>query len=842
VLSQYKKHCEKHQFLILFVIFFAIIMAGIVASTYWVSQEPTAYWKFNQEGIQNITEESGLLNLTINSSLGSYVTGKLNNALNMSAGHDSTNGYIAINSTRVENDFTFGTGDFTVVFWFNSITGLNSVFLDYFNGATGWQVRKDTDNDGITFLTDNSAYGTTVSVADDLWHRVVFVREGTGVDEFRTYVDNNNTVNDTMNFDISKVDGHFKLSNPTAGQPTIYIDDLQIYKGYAWTVDDVNVDYGGGNGREGDDSSPSIILIDPANNDFHMALDILFNATATPISNYSLVNSTLMVWHSNGTLFNQKIDWFNGTELNYSFITLYDIPADKYEWNKFVCSSNETNSACGFQQSNFTVTRGFDINEEIFNATATTTSSQSYSLNINYSDTEFPLVTGSLIYNEIPYTATITGTGNDTIFSVVSDAPIINSQETLNFYWSLSFASATTTILNTTAQSQIINEINGSAITNPYKVSFLNFTIYDEDTLLPLNVTFLGTFNFGINSLSNNFTFSETAQNSSNYEFALNPPDESYNIVGTIENEATHYLTELYTLEEQVVTNSSTAKSIYLLNSSRSTSFVVHVRDTSYSDISDANVFVQRFYPGTNEWLTVESLITNIEGKAIGHFVTEEVNYRFQVYTNGELKLISTPTKIFCEESPCTITLTIASDPGDGFSPFSNLSQFTSTLDFSKTTEIFTYTYTDTSNEAQGGRLRVLRTNYGIASPVTICDTVSADSSAVITCDISLEINGTYIATAYNNRTSDENKVVHRIVHQKTRDIITEISGDGLLWSAFLLITVVMLGLFSPALAIIFGIVGVLVVWKLELASIPILSLVAIVIIGVIILGEIKSR
>ena len=262
------------------------------------------------------------------------------------------------------------------------------------------------------------------------------------------------------------------------------------------------------------------------------------------------------------------------------------------------------------------------------------------------------------------------------------------------------------------------------------------------------------------------------------------------------------------------------------------------MRDSSYSSIEGAVVHVQKYSTGTNAWNTTEIITTNYEGKAIGHFVVEDADYRFLVYVNDVLRLTTGTTKIFCEVSPCTITLTLTEE--EGFVTFENLTDFDYSFAYSTTTETFTYSYDDTDALADGGRLIVIRASYGNTTEQTICDTSSTNIAGVLTCDISGQSNGTYYAFAYNERTT-ATTLIGTLIIEKSRDIINNIGVDGIIWTVFLIIGIVMVGLYKPAIAVVFTVASIIFVSVLGFASIPFVSVAAIIIIGVILLWGMKQ-
>ena len=84
--------------------------------------------------------------------------------------------------------------------------------------------------------------------------------------------------------------------------------------------------------------------------------------------------------------------------------------------------------------------------------------------------------------------------------------------------------------------------------------------------------------------------------------------------------------------------------------------------------------------------------------------------------------------------------------------------------------------------------------------------------------------------------------MVERKAILKIRDIVNVIGLDGVLWSMFLLIGILMLGVYRPSLGIFFGIVGVILMSLLGLMVISITAIVAIIGIGVILLIEVRKQ
>jgi len=482
--------------------------------------------------------------------------------------------------------------------------------------------------------------------------------------------------------------------------------------------------------------------------------------------------------------------------------------------------------------SSVTTEYGYKLlrNAETYTVNTTENTIENFTMNVSYDTSSYNILTANLFYNGTNYPTTGTTYDGSIKFTKILTIPPQNVSQNVSFNWIFGLTNASGTIFfNSTTNQQYVNPINASVLGNPYTTNFINFSIYDEATLEQLNSTFSITIDYGISSFIRTISYSNSTYLIDSHSFGFSPIFGTFLVKGTAEYTSPGYITRLYTLPSQSITNVTTNISLYLLNSSDSTSFVVKVRDSSYASVVDAVVYIQRYYPGTDTWTTTEILTTNSEGKGIGHFVTEDVNYRFLVYTSGNLVLTSSSTKIFCEASPCTVTLTI---PGDTvYVQYKNLSELEYSLSYSKTTETFTYSYIDSNISAEGGRLKVIKSSFGNYTIENICDTSSSSTTAVLTCDISSFSNGTYYAYGYNNRSSTQ-YLVNTIAIQKTRNIVSGIGLDGILWTFFLLLGIVMVGLYKPPVAIVFTIAGVVFVKVLGLASIPITAVIAVIVIG----------
>ena len=464
-------------------------------------------------------------------------------------------------------------------------------------------------------------------------------------------------------------------------------------------------------------------------------------------------------------------------------------------------------------------------------------------INVTYDPSDWDVISGILNYNKTNSPGTKTGTGDSVIFTSSVTAPNVNSAQNITFYWKMGLTNSSgTKYINSTSYYQTVNIINMSLCGYPYVIPFLNFTIYDELNFTEINGTISLTFDYRQedSSVSNSFSYSDNSEENSRFNFCISPTHETYTIDATIEYDATGYAQRYYNFEGIEFTNTTTEIGLYLLNDSSSTSFRVIVQDENYQPLAGVEVYMQRYKPSTGTWETVEISTTNDDGETINHIYTEDNIYRFKIYDDGNLLHTTTGSIISCPSTPCTVTITLSSDITPVLPDFEDLDSLTSSLTYNEDTYIITYTYADTSGNFTRGRLYVIRKAFGEPGITYTCNTTNAIATAVLTCDLTGEKNGTYIATGFIQRINE--RMVEREVFIRIMDIVSVIGLDGVLWSMFLLIGILMMGVYRPSLGIIFGVVGVVLLSLLQLIQITLTAIVAIVGIGIILLIEVRKQ
>ena len=135
------------------------------------------------------------------------------------------------------NAFAYGTGPFTIEFWVNPSQSGGYLYAQTVSGTNYLVIM--TDPSGTSFWATPGGGGSPITgggVPNNQWTHCAFVREGTGANQFKIYVNGINTATSTVSMNFSDV-----TLTPTLGAYTHsfgnlyqgYISNFRIVKGTA---------------------------------------------------------------------------------------------------------------------------------------------------------------------------------------------------------------------------------------------------------------------------------------------------------------------------------------------------------------------------------------------------------------------------------------------------------------------------------------------------------------------------------------------------------------------------------------------------------------------------------
>lgn len=463
----------------------------------------------------------------------------------------------------------------------------------------------------------------------------------------------------------------------------------------------------------------------------------------------------------------------------------------------------------------------FKVNNITYNSVDYAGALSPFVLNLTYSS----VFTGLNIffsYNWTNYSVTQTGTGNNVLLSRNQLLPRYSTQQNISFYYAIGLVNSTSTYyFSSVINNQTVNPISlDNCTTNT--IHFANFTLKDELTRAQLggNTTieiYLKLYDASDSSSYITFNRSYNATNPASICISDGVISKgTYSLDSKVRYVSDSRVPEFNNLQNYTITNLTTPFTVDLLDllTTSSQEFLITVKDHNYLPLEGALVTIQREYIADAGYKTVESVVTDANGRAIGHFDLDSVRYTIAVSKNGQVLYTISSVQPFCDNSAtgdCKINLQLQSGS-------------VTPQDFSTRKGIgFNFSYDSSS--------RVVSLQYivldGTSSTVLLNVTRYSGSTATLVCSSSQSaVSGTIQCTvpiAYQNSTITVDAYKDNIFFAGTTYTIGKISPEDLYGSTriilimFLFATLIFMALGSKSVTIVMGIVGFIIAGLLNL-------------------------
>lgn len=233
----------------------------------------------------------------------------------------------------------------------------------------------------------------------------------------------------------------------------------------------------------------------------------------------------------------------------------------------------------------------YTINEVIYNNQTYETKSETYSLNIS-SDSS---ASATLYYDGTAYGTSKTTNGNQSLFTTTLDVPITGSN--LSFYWAITTDGIT---YQTQNYYQSVSPIVLTECEGVYNVSYINFTFADELNSSALNGSInslLTEYYLGSGAVTKTFVFSNLTIKQS-HALCFSPSNEIMKHDGmqiTYSN-LPNYPIRNYLESAGALTNSTTNRTLYLLNINSGQYVIFQVLDQMNAQVIGAYVNVENLF------------------------------------------------------------------------------------------------------------------------------------------------------------------------------------------------------------------------------------------------------
>jgi len=751
-------------------------------------------------GINNGTRTGGLINITGRIEKGYQLNGSQNN---ISIPYSQTFNFSQTNFSfsawvYIQNYVT----DFPLFFASNN-TNLGRLFTIY-PGETG-------ATNVFTFRFFNvsgaSHYATGGAVGTNRWIHLAATRNSTSL---VLYV-NGTIVNNTFVFgDIANTNfSHFLVNVDTGnnGLNNVTYDEIGFWN-KSLTPSEVLTLYNNGSGQS------LVNAATPASQGY-----INVSIGSTPIQSLSIANNSV----TNSSIFLNNLKTYVNSYLS-TCTYVSGICSVPFNFNFTVGGVFIYYNLLNF--SNIELIE----NSQNFSNDTFDTSVERFRINITYDSSVYSSSSAILIYNGTSYLGTSVGTGNTRDFYYDLNIPVVVSQKNHSFYWIISLSNFTNTvILNSTFRNQTVNPTNFSYCGIGSKA--VNYSIYDEDTRVLVNSTFDATFVWKLNQ-SGTITKNVSVDlgNLANYTFCINTNRTFFTSADMLIT-STGYSPRTFSFFEQPYSNTTTNQRLFLLNSSATNSrdITIILKDTGLTPLKDYTVKIYRPVEGTGEYILVENDVTDIFGQVVARLIENDIKYKFEFYSTSGI-LVKTVDKgvITCTSAAlfCKIQFVIE-DTTNPFAGLSNLTSYEYFFTFNNVTNIFTFSWTDTRGESATHNLTVIR--YAFNGTSTICSVASSSTSGSLSCAVG-DSRASYQAQVLRIVGTQSRRI--SVISVKVGDLSGVFGLEGFLWSAMLLLTMIIFGIFYPPVGVILYIAGVLLLGIFDIMFINPAIIIAQLVIG----------
>jgi hypothetical protein len=186
----------------------------------------TALLNFTNAGIFDNTGKNNLETVAdaqVDTGTKKYGTGSLE--------FDGTGDWLLMANTF---DQQLGTGNFTIEFWvYLNATGVAMGFIGKGTSTTGLLVSLVSTNT-VRFTNNTSTITSTGTLSASTWNHIAVVREGTGSNLTKIYINGTNDGTGTVSTNFNQTSVMYVGANRTGGDPLNgLIDELRITKGVA---------------------------------------------------------------------------------------------------------------------------------------------------------------------------------------------------------------------------------------------------------------------------------------------------------------------------------------------------------------------------------------------------------------------------------------------------------------------------------------------------------------------------------------------------------------------------------------------------------------------------------
>jgi hypothetical protein len=318
-----------------------------------------------------------------------------------------------------------------------------------------------------------------------------------------------------------------------------------------------------------------------------------------------------------------------------------------------------------------------------------------------------------------------------------------------------------------------------------------------------VNSSFEVSFNYWLGSRginNNNYTYKDTNGNVSSFKFCTDIPSIKIYTDANMKFSATGYSQNYHYYTNASLTNVTTEQALYLLNSSKSTITQLQIVDEYQNGVPGDYIQVQYYDIGTGRYYLVGMAKTNYDGSDLIYLNWYDTFYKF-VGTDSSGNVIFNYDPYKVGATPQIFRLS-----GDNTFAYDKFKNIQYSLYYNNATQNVVLTFLDPSGKITSGCLKI--TQPSTFNSRTIYDECLSSTSGTITYNMVNE-TGKFVAIFYATGSFDYIKTISIVIGDIRGEIYKTIDKKDSAIYAFIIVgSAVFIGLFSPAVAVVFGLIG----------------------------------
>ena len=256
--------------------------------------------------------------------------------------------------------------------------------------------------------------------------------------------------------------------------------------------------------------------------------------------------------------------------------------------------------------------------------------------------------------------------------------------------------------------------------------------------------------------------------------------------------------------ENRTSSDSGTGTYLYLyyLNTSQANQVSFYVQDENAQPLQGLKLEIYSYNPSSGSTKLIETLKTDIFGKAVAYLDTTDYYYKVKVYDGTTLLYSSGTFKITTSE----VYITIDTSTFDFFTEFQEARDITTELTYDDTTKIVTLNYDDNKNVTKQMCLEI----RDLSSTTAIAQNCSTSQEGTLAINMTGKEGNTYMAYAMVTSWENREFMVDNLEIDMT-SISNVIGKEGLILTFLIIIVLTIIALPSPVMAILLAFVGLVI-------------------------------